>query len=237
MRHAAAVAGLAALAAAGPSLAWAGPSSSSGAVVTQGREVGPFTAVRVEGPLDVAVAVGPATSVAVTIDRDLQEAVTTRVEGDTLVVRVEKGDACCRGGGRVDVATPALRAFGLSGSGDARIEGGTGDLRLAIGGSGDLSWRGQAGRLAATTSGSGDLALRGTADTVEIAVSGSGDVEARELVARSADVSIAGSGDVEVTLAGGTLSAAVAGCGHVVWHGEARVERASVAGSGEIVRR
>jgi hypothetical protein len=214
---------------------WGNATRGDGKKVTQPRQVGEFTKVRLEGSLDATVTVGPARAVSVTIDQNLQPLVETRVDGDTLVVTAR--EISYEGAGRVEIAVPALRAFAIRGSGDARIEGGQGDLALSISGSGDLTWRGEAGRLSAAISGSGDMRLSGTAAGVEISVAGSGDVKAADLQAGSADVSVAGSGDVEVRLTGGALRASVAGSGDVVWYGEGRVERAATAGSGEIVHR
>jgi hypothetical protein len=239
MRHLAAVASL------GLALApltasahgwWGSGTSGDGKKVTQQRTTGEFKAVRLEGSLDVRVKVGAPTAVAVTIDENLQALVETRLDGDTLVVSTT-GSMSYQGAGRVELATPTLRAFTIQGSGDAVIEGGQGDLELSVEGSGDLSWRGAAGKLSADVAGSGDVALAGSADLAILEVAGSGDIKARELTARSAEVGVAGSGDVEITLAGGTLVARVAGSGDVGWYGTAQVERASVAGSGEIVHR
>lgn len=239
MRHLAAVAALCLASAPVAASAhgwWGDDTTGNGNKVTQPRTVGEFKAVRLEGALDVRVQVGAPTSVAVTIDENLQPLVETRLEGDTLVIST-RGSMSYHGEGRVALATPSLRAFAIQGSGDAVIEGGQGDLALTVSGSGDLSWRGAAGRLGVDIEGSGDVKLAGTADEATIQVSGSGDVHARDLVARSASVEVAGSGDVELTLAGGPLKAAVAGSGDVHWYGTAQVERASVAGSGEIAHR
>lgn len=206
-----------------------------GKKVTQPRQVGEFTSVRLEGSLDVRVKVGAPTAVAVTIDENLQGRVETRLDGATLVISTK--DMSYRGEGRVDLSTPSLRGFAIEGSGDVTIDGGQGDLALSVAGSGDLSWRGAAGRLQASIDGSGDVRLTGTADSASLEVEGSGDISAADLTARSAQVEVSGSGDVSVTLAGGSLTAEVNGSGDIHWRGTAQVERASVSGSGEIVHR
>lgn len=215
---------------------WGGSVTGDGHKVTQSRAAPAFQAVRLEGSLDVQVQVGPPTAVSVTIDENLHPLVETTVQGDTLVIRT-RDSMSYRGEGRVTVSTPTLRALTIEGSGDAIVEGGQGDLALAVSGSGDISWRGAAGRLSVEIEGSGDVRLAGTADHAALSVAGSGDVKARDLTARGAKVEVAGSGDVEVTLGGGTLEASVAGSGDVRWYGSAQVERARVAGSGEIVHR
>jgi hypothetical protein len=213
---------------------WFG-TQGNGQKVTQARTVGDFDAVRLEGSLDAKVQVGPAVSVAVTIDENLQPLVETRLDGSTLVVKVK--DANYSGKGEVAITLPTLRAFAIEGSGDATIEGGTGDLKLSIAGSGDLRWTGKAGALDAQIAGSGDMKLTGEAESARLAIAGSGDIAAAPLKARNAEVSVSGSGDVELTLTGGLLSVEVAGSGDVTWHGEARLGRLSVAGSGSVTRK
>jgi hypothetical protein len=212
-----------------------GGTHGDGAKVTQVRQVAGFTEVRLEGSIDARVKVGGSQAVAVTIDQNLQPLVTTEVSGTTLVIRCQ--EASWEGQGIVEITLPALRGFSIKGSGDASIEGGQGDLSLAIDGSGDLRWSGTAARLEASISGSGDIRLSGTAERAHLSVTGSGDLKAGELTAKAAQVAVAGSGDVELTLDGGPLSASVAGSGDVIWHGRAVVEKAAVAGSGQIVRR
>ena len=98
-RHAPSAALLAVLLLAAPGLALADSSHShwhwggdavtgDGHKVSQPREVKPFSAVRLEGSLDVRVTVGPARAVSVLIDENLQPLVETRVEGDTLVIEL-----------------------------------------------------------------------------------------------------------------------------------------------------
>jgi hypothetical protein len=206
-----------------------------GTKVTAPRQLASFSEIRVEGTIDAAVRVGVAQSVAVTIDQNLQPLVITEVRGDTLVIRTK--DACWDGKGIVEITVPALRGLRIDGSSDVSIDGGQGELALAIAGSGDLRWSGAASKLEAAISGSGDMRLSGRAEEVRISVAGSGDVQAPGLTAHAAAISVAGSGDVELTLDGGPLSVSIAGSGDVVWHGQASVERAVVNGSGQLLRR
>jgi Putative auto-transporter adhesin, head GIN domain len=227
-------AALAFIPAAAQAWCWGG-THGDGNKVTQSRQVGAFTAVRVEGSIDAAVKVGGAQAVAVTIDQNLQPLVTTEVSDGTLVIKAK--DASWQGKAVVEITVPALRALSIQGSSDVTIDGGQGDLSLAIHGSGDLRWNGEAAMLEASVSGSGDMKLSGTAEQAKISVAGSGEVKAGGLTAKGAAISVAGSGDVELTLDGGPLSVSIAGSGDVVWHGKAMLEQVSVRGSGELVKR
>lgn len=220
-----------------PALAWDAV-RGDGDVATEARPLSGFTRVELRGSLDVAVAEGRPFAVSVTIDRNLLPLVSTRVEGDRLVIELTR-PASHRGVGRVEVSLPELRGLSISGSGDATISGASlpRSVALAIDGSGDIAWSGRAGALTASIAGSGDMELTGEAESLTASIRGSGDIGARRLTARGATVAVEGSGDVEVTLGGGPLSASVAGSGDVTWWGQASPVAVSRAGSGEIRHR
>lgn len=209
-----------------------------GDAVTQTRTLPAFRRVELSTALDLEVTEGPAQSVAVTIDGDLQPLVETRVEGDKLVVG-SRTSLHPRGAGRVTVTVPVLEALDLEGSGNVRVAGADAprDVRLGLEGSGNLSWTGKAGKLRLGLSGSGDVRLSGAAERLEVAITGSGDVDADGLRARDAALSIAGSGDIRAALDGGGLSAAIDGSGDISWSGTGQVVAAAVSGSGAIRHR
>jgi hypothetical protein len=206
-----------------------------GHVVRQRRDVPAFRAIQLAGSLDLEVKVGPAQSVVVVADENLQPEIITEVRGGSLSIRNERDLRSFRGA-RVEVTVPSLERLSLAGSGNASVDGARGDQELAMTGSGHLRWTGTAGALRVQLAGSGSAELEGRADRLEAALKGSGEVLGRRLVAHDAAVQIAGSGDAEVTLSGGTLRASVAGSGDVRWWGDGRVEQAAVAGSGRITR-
>jgi hypothetical protein len=214
--------------------AWGSGEKGNGNVTTERRDVGgAFDAISLRGSIDARVKVGPALSVAVTIDQNLQRLVKTRLDGSTLVVEQEQ-DLRPSKDGFVEVTLPALRAFATSGSGDGRIEGSKGgDLSLATSGSGDVQWSGEAGALSVATQGSGDVHLEGRAGSLAAATSGSGDISASGLTVRHASAQTSGSGDVSVMMDGGTLQASTSGSGDVTYRGNATVE-ARTSGSGEV---
>jgi hypothetical protein len=210
----------------------------NGQKTTEKRDLAGFERVAVRGEIDVHATVGPAWSVAVTIDSNLHEHVVTRVKDATLYVETARGvDLHYRGDAYVTVTLPELRALGTNGSADAVVEGGRGDLELATSGSGDIRWRGEAARLEVSTSGSGEVTLSGKAESFVARTSGSGDVRARELTVRDAEVRTSGSADVDLTLTGGVLKAWTSGSGDVTWYGDAEVSEKHEAGSGEVRRR
>jgi hypothetical protein len=139
----------------------------NGQKTTEKRDVGPFDAISLRGRIDARVKVGPALSLTVTIDSNLQDHVLTRVKDRELVVEMSpRSDIDWRGDAYVEVTLPELRSFGTVGSGDAVIEGGKGDLALHTSGSGDIRWTGDANRLEVMTSGSGEVTLSGRAESL-----------------------------------------------------------------------
>lgn len=223
---------------AGPAQAWGfGGIRGNGQKITEAREVPSFERVSMRGAIDAVVKVGPAQSVSITIDSNLITHVRTRVEGDRLVIDTDE-NLSWDGIARAEITVPRLRAFGVSGSSDATIEGGKGeDLQLSTSGSGDIRWRGVATALEVATSGSGDVTLAGEADALEASTSGSGDVRGQDFTVRDADIRTSGSGDVTIRLSGGTLRAKTSGSGDVTWSGEGTVAEARTSGSGEVRRR
>jgi hypothetical protein len=215
---------------------WGEGVQGDGKVTTEKRDVPEFEAVRLASSVDVAITVGPARSVAVTIDGNLQPLVTTKVERGTLVLDTQKPIRSARAA-RVEVTVPALHRVALDGSGDVTVAGGAGPLELRVHGSGDVRWKGEATTLDVAVEGSGDVRLEGRAAQLRIRVDGSGDVDAHGLSATDADARVEGSGDVRLNVAGGKLSAQVDGSGDIHWSGKTSEEHVVVHGSGDVSRR
>jgi hypothetical protein len=209
-----------------------------GNTTTENREIhGTFDAVETQGAMDLQVKVGPATAVAVTIDRNLQPYVDVHLEGTTLILE-QREHLRWHGRAFSDVTVPALRAVSTSGSGQAMVDGSSGgSLSLATSGSGGIRLHGEVQRLAVSTSGSGRVALVGRVAALHVSTSGSGDVDGGALtVSGDADVSTWGSARVELVMAGGSLHACTSGSGDVLYSGEARAVDAQASGSGRIRR-
>lgn len=209
----------------------------SGRGVDTVRRVGPFSALRMEGPLDVDAHPGAVPGVTVHADDNIEPLVETVLDGDTLVVRL-------RGGARirnvrktwVEVTYATLAASRQTGSGDlhvTRLDGPS--FEASVAGSGDLRVDdAQVGRFVLRIAGSGDATLAGHAREVRFAVAGSGDIDAARLVARNADIAVDGSGDVRAH-AIEAIAARVNGSGDVSYAGHPRVVSRSVSGTGSIV--
>ncbi len=197
-----------------------GPSGSrtsgSGRVTSDVRVLAPFTAVRVEGAIDVVLRQSDREQATVRFDDNLVALIETQVDtanAGTLLIRF-RPDAALRSSNDAQVAIEfkTLSSLALSGSGDARIERLRGQmLAVAISGSSDVKADSlEVGVLGVSISGSGDFSASGRADEQGFSVAGSGDIRTANLVGQTVKVRLAGSGDAHVN-AQQVLDVAIAG--------------------------
>ena len=109
---------------AGLVVAACGP-AGSGDIVSESREVDGFDSIQISGGVDLALTIDDDAerSVIVVYDDNLQERITTEVEGTTLVVR-SRGSFNVVGEGRhVEVVAPALNELSVSGGSDVEGDG------------------------------------------------------------------------------------------------------------------
>jgi len=210
--------------------------AGSGKEVDVARQVGAFTALRLDSSVDVHARQGATPSVSVHADDNIEPLVETVVDGDTLVVRLKKGSSFhSRHNVVVDVVFTSLTAVQQRGSGDLQINRVSGPkFESSISGSGDLHIEhAQVGAFALSIAGSGDVVVSGTADEARFGIAGSGDIDARNFPAKKVSVSISGSGDARVN-ATEMLEAKVAGSGDVTYSGHPHDISRRVSGSGSI---
>ncbi len=208
----------------------------SGKEVNVQRKVGPFSALRIDGPLDVDAHPGANPGVTIHSDDNIEPLIETLLDGDTLVVRLRKG-ASFRTNHKmsIEVEFTTLSSTQQRGSGDLHIASvNAAKLESSIAGSGDLRIdNAQLGSFAVSVAGSGDVNVGGRADEARYSVAGSGDIDAVRLVTRRVDVDISGSGDAQVN-ATEAIDARVAGSGDVTYTGHPHDVSRRVSGSGSI---
>ena len=210
--------------------------TGSGHEVAVARQVGAFSALRLDSSVDVHAHQGATPSVTVHADDNIEPLVETATDGDTLVVRLRKGASFrTHRNVVVDVVFTSLSAVQQRGSGDLHIDKITGPkFESSISGSGDLQIENaQVGAFALSIAGSGDVVISGTADEARFGIAGSGDINARNFPAKKVSVSISGSGDAHVN-ATEVIEAKVAGSGDVTYAGHPRDVSRRVSGSGSI---
>jgi hypothetical protein len=202
------------------------------------RALEPFSAVRVDGPIDIVLKASDREQITVNFDDNLLQLVETRVvagAAPALDIRIQPsaGFKSSRKP-KVIIEFKSISALSLRGSGDVHADVVRGPLlAISIAGSGDVKVDHlDVDVLGVSIGGNGDFAASGRADEQGYNIAGSGDVLAADLVGQTVKVRIAGSGDVRVH-AQQLLDVAVAGSGDVVYRGSPMI-RKSIAGSGEV---
>lgn len=210
----------------------------SGVLVEKQRTVGAFSRLRLEGPIDVRLNQAGADAVKIAADDNIEPLIETRIDGDTLVLRLQPGAGfTTRHGPAVTIDSKSLQAVTLAGSGDLSLERFKGDsLSLSQSGSGDLRLGLlELRELSMSLSGSGDVQAAGRADVQHWTLNGSGDVDARSLSGRQVNAQLNGSGDLDLGVCE-SLEAQLRGSGDLRYAGRPQL-RQQVTGSGEISRR
>ncbi len=177
--------------------------------------------LRIAGPFDVHVHVGPSSSVRATGPQEAIDRLSVEQHEEVLVVKPLPGGwggwpMGFHGKLVVDVTMPSLDQAAVTGSGDTTVDRVKGDtLMLALSGSGNLSVAGiQATHLDATSTGSGTLSLAGRVASAKAVLTGSGDLRGSQLLADDAETNLVGSGNLTI--------------------GVRRAARGSLAGSGDL---
>lgn len=216
-----------------------GPSNrrtkGSGNLVEKARSLAPFSKLRVEGPFDVRINQTGSEGLKVSADDNIEPLIESRVEGDTLVLRMqERSGYSTRHAPVVWLDVKQLQSLQISGSSDVSMDKLKGDnLSVSLTGSGDLRiGLLEVKQLTAHLSGSGDLQVAGRADQQTWALHGSGDVDARSLGGSAAKAQLTGSGDLSLGVVD-SLDAALSGSGDLSYGGRPKLTQ-RVTGSGEI---
>ena len=168
-------------------------------VVTQERNVGSFSGIKLTCSADVFISQGKSESVTVKADENLVDLIKTEVIDDVLIIKIGKSIWNAKVL-EVYVTVKNLDKILNSGSGDisseTRINGM--DMYIRMSGSGDLDAEFDVKNLEIKMSGSGDTEISGVRGNLKLSVSGSGDFEAEELQLEECNIKLTGSGDIEL---------------------------------------
>lgn len=195
-----------------------GPSiKGSGNVVTESREVSPFTALDLRGSMDVEVTRGDAFKCTLRGDDNILPSITTEIKEQRLCVS-SKQSYSTRQRLVVLLEAPALADVLLSGSGNISLADVTRDT------------------FALKINGSGNVVGSGTTKQMTVEVNGSGNLKLGELAADNAEVTLNGSGNAEVS-AKRSLRAIVNGSGDITYSGNPEKVQSEMRGSGHISKK
>jgi putative autotransporter adhesin-like protein len=178
------------------------------------RPVGAFHAIEIAGTLRVEVTVGKAAHVEVAGEPDLVGKITATVKDGVLVLDTPRR-LRNRTHLRATVTVPALDAITISGTGDMKVAGVTGD------------------RLAINLSGTGQIDVAGTTTSLSVSVDGTGQIDAGTLAAKDARIDVRGTGQATLR-AVDSVEVKISGTGSVdILGNPARVKK-SVTGTGAV---
>lgn len=208
-----------------------------GDVVSETRAEGHFTGVEMRIDGTVHVAEGAVPEIRIEAYETLLPYIETDVRGDLLVI---KTDDCVKASGgktNVYITVPALTRLSVSGSGDIRMLDTfhSHTLDLKISGSGSIRAQAVTTNLYSSITGSGNINLEGTTVNHTATISGSGNLHAYSLPTDNCDIRVSGSGDAELHVLK-NLSVSMSGSGNVRYKGSPVLQRASISGSGKIVK-
>jgi hypothetical protein len=208
----------------------------SGKIATETRSLSGFSKISLEGDMEVYVSQGAGESVRIEADDNLLRYVTTKIEGNELVLSTSES-LNSENPIKLYVTADDLTALSMAGSGKmiTQTPFTAKDFSTSIAGSGDIDANIVAQKVSASIAGSGNVILKGSADLASVSVAGSGDVKGYNLIAKTASVDIAGSGNCELS-ASEQLTGNIMGSGSIYYHGDPKLNK-SIMGSGDIKKK
>lgn len=208
----------------------------SGTIVTETRQVAPFTELELAGSISMIISPGDSISVTVVGDDNLVANVDTDVHDGRLVAGY---DGCFDTDSMivVHVALPTLRSVQLSGSGNISSQGTLRATSLLVrnNGSGSIDLDVAANTVRTTATGSGEVVLAGTSAVHEAILTGSGTLQTAELATERTIVTSNGSGDMFVDVSR-ALRANLNGSGDLHYAGSPTSLTLNTSGSGRGIK-
>jgi hypothetical protein len=186
----------------------------SGKVVSQNRQVGDFTGIRLDSIGHLTVEQTGTNSVTVETDDNLQPIVTSIVKDGTLVLSESGCHDCSPTKIDFTVTVKSMQAIDLPSTGSAVVTKLDGP------------------KLSVKLPGTGSIQLSGRVGDLNISASGTGACNAEQLTAKNATVVLSGTGNVRVNAAD-SLDAKLTGTGSILYLGSPKLTQSNT-GTGKI---
>ncbi len=204
-----------------------------GALVPEKRELGKFNSLVLSMNALVTITDTLESSCVVIAQKNIQEAIITRIDGNTLVI-TSKGNLITDKPVEIAVGLNKASAIEVNGTGEVT---GRNTIKneifdFEVNGSGKLMLDMVAVKVTGAVTGSGLVKLTGSASNLNVEINGSGTVNAGNFSVNNSKARISGSGSTEL-MVGESLQATVSGSGVVAYRGNPVVEK-KISGSGEI---
>src|SRR3989338_2876527 len=212
------------------------PVKGSGNVVSETREIGPFSKLEISGIFDVYILQGDKESVRVEADDNLLEFIRTELSGDKLSlfsdcnVSIKKSTKM-----NVYVTVKDLKSINSHGIGDVKAQNALkgSDLSVENSAVGDLDLQLDYQSFDIHYTGVGDVRLTSKVDKVEIDCTGVGDIDAYELIAHSMELEHSGVGNTKV-YANESIHVDFSGVGEVHYKGNPKHKDIEKHGIGSV---
>ena len=217
-----------------------GGAPGSGKVISQTREVKPFTAISISYPAEVLIQQGKAELVKIEAEDNLIPQLSTEVKDGTLHVtnKVSSWSERVRPTQpvRITITVKNLRELDFSSAGSLRLVNlETDTLKVHLSGAGELAFEQlKAKELDCSLSGAGSFSVSGIADHLSLEVSGVGSFNGAALETITTDVQLSGVGSATVRVKD-DLTAQVSGLGSVLYYGSPKLHT-QVSGLGSVNR-
>jgi hypothetical protein len=198
--------------------------------ITQDRQVGDFTGLKVSSNIKVMLSQGDAVSVKVEADEKDMPNVRTEVKDGSLEIS---------GGGKeevkVFVTVKTLTLIEVSGAASVKSQTQfTADkLKLETSGASNLKLDLKAGEITGNASGASVMNLSGTAQTLNVDVSGAASLKAYNLLTEKVVISTAGAGSAKVQ-ASQSINARSSGASSITFKGDPKDKIVEMSGASSI---
>jgi hypothetical protein len=192
--------------------------AGSGQLATQSRQVSGFTSVELTGVGELSIDQTGTESLTVSAEDNLLPLLTSRVDGDTLILGKKPNT-------RIVTTKPITYTVTMK-----DITG------LAVSGSGTINApKLSTAALRVEISGSGVITTAGTTNDQNLEISGSGRYLADGLTSKTTTAEISGSGTANV-VASETLDVKISGSGTLTYSGSPQISQ-TVSGSGRLIKK
>ncbi len=202
--------------------------------ITQEKNLGEFSRIRIGGTVSVLLVKAESCSVKLEGDADDTAKVKTVVENGRLLI-TSKGTIKSSDKLKITVSLKELTELELSGATELKTTGEfpVNFLRIQSSGAGDANLELNANRIHTEVSGAGNLNLSGKAVYLDSKISGAGELKAYQLICDSVNAAVSGSGFAKVN-ATKWIQANVSGAGNVIYKGEPTDRNVEISGAGSV---
>lgn len=206
----------------------------NGNIISEKREVGDFSSIRVGGSFDVLLEHGKDNRLMIIADENLQPFIMTEVRGNTLEIMQER-KLISKEKLRIVIVYDDLASIRVTGAASIHNEGYIQQemLDLRVDGAAIVDLKIRTDRLKVVLSGAGVIKLSGDTGSQDLNLTGAGGLKAFNLKSRKCNVAVGGIGGAEVFVTE-ELDATIEGVGGIEYEGNPLQIRTTINGIGKI---